>query len=271
MQLPDYNKIAIIHYGCPSFNTNDDTIYWIGIIHYQNGEKTYKLWEGEEANILREYAKFLTQNSDKIYIHWSMNSPKFGFHVFKQKAEEIELKYPVEPIEKIDLSEYLKTKYGNKYVHRSGGRLNNLAVLNGFTGRKSKIEIKSRNDASDRLELLFSIIQAEKQSSLIVDKENILNPYPDLWNDKCYKFFVYLWGNYIINKKTQANILRVMYYLKELTKNDNEYIFRCTTAQFTEHISTIHNIKISNIDIPLNYYREKKILENLRIQFESKN
>jgi len=269
MQLPDLNKIVIIHYGCPSFDTNDDTIYWIGIIHYQNGEKTYELWEGEEVDVLKKYTKFLKQNNDKIYVHWSMNSPKFGFHVFNRKAKEMIGTHNVDPNTKIDLSEYFKTKYGNNYVNRGGGRLNNLAALNSFTGRKSRIEVLSRSEATDRLELLFSIVQAEKQNTLIVEKETILNPYPDLWNDKCYKFFMYLWQNYISNKASQANILRVMYYLKELSRCDNEYIFRCTIQQFKEHMSNVYSIKISNIDMPSNYSNQKRILENLRIQFES--
>src|SRR5690606_17766952 len=75
---------------------------------------------------------------------------------------EIDLK----PKYEIDLSEYLKNKYGINYIERQNGRLNNLAKLNGFSGIQSDVEVVNMNDATNRLELIFSIVQAEIQGNL---------------------------------------------------------------------------------------------------------
>jgi hypothetical protein len=270
MQLPNLNEVAIIHYGCSSFDSSDDTIYWIGVIHYHKGEKKYELWDGDEESILIDYSNFLAENDSKIFIHWSMNSPKYGFLIFKIKAKSFGITNSVQPPHLIDLSEYLKDKYGVNYTPREGGRLNHLASYNRFTGKKAGIEVKTRSEAADRMELIFSIVQAEKQGSLIVDTEAIINPYPLLWNDKCYQLFIYLWQNYIIDRITQANILRVMYFLRDLPTENNGYVFRCTIEQFKNHIYDVYGIQITNHDIPSNYPSKKAILNNLRIQFEHK-
>src|SRR5699024_2564932 len=49
---------------------------------------------------------------------------------------------------------------------RQNGRLNNLAKLNGFSGIQSDVEVINMNDATNRLELIFSIVQAEIQGNL---------------------------------------------------------------------------------------------------------
>jgi hypothetical protein len=271
MQLPDLNKIAIIHYGCSSFKTNPNVIYWIGIIYYLKGEKTYKLWEGEEYSILKKYSEFLEKYNDKIYIHWSMNSPKFGFNIFKIKAEEAGLSIIVNPTTVLDLSEYLKTKYGEQYINRSGGRLDNLAILNGFTGRKTGVEVKTRNEAADRMELLFSIVQAEKQGSLLVNHKTIYNPYPDLWNAEGYQLFLYLYQNYIIKKQSKADFVRVMHFLRELSRDSsNNYFFKASSSNYIKYVEENYSTKITNIDKPNNYNDEIAELRSLRLQFESK-
>jgi len=270
MQLPDLNNLAVIHYGCPKFEEGD-TIFWIGIIHYHEGEKTYEFWDGEEEFILKEYANYLSQNLDKIFIHWSMNRLNYGFPVFRNKAMAIGLSNPVEPKKVIDLSEYLKTKYGVNYVSRDGGRLDNLALLNGFSGKKNKIVVRSRVEASNRLELIFTIVQVEKQGDLIVNTEAIINPRQDLWNEKCYHLFIYLYQNYVISKKSKANFVRVMHYLRELSRDpSNDYVYRATNPLYISYISEHYNVDITNVDKPSNYEDQIGVLNNYRLQFESK-
>jgi len=96
-----------------------------------------------------------------------MNSPKFGFTAIKNRYFKLtnkEIHFDLKNV--LDLSEYLKEKYTINYIERQNGRLNNLAILNGFSGIQSEIEVINTNDASNRLELIFSIVQAEIQGNL---------------------------------------------------------------------------------------------------------
>lgn len=166
--LPDYTDLIITHYGCSEFAENDSMIYWIGAIYYEDGAKRYFYPAGNEQEIIEQYSDFL-KGHDKKIIHWSMITPNYSFDSIKARysvltGNSIDLKMT----DNIDLSEYLKEKYGIDYIERIGGRLNNLAKLNGFSGIKSGIEVKGKKEAAERLELIFSIYQAEKQGKLKV-------------------------------------------------------------------------------------------------------
>lgn len=166
--LPDYTDLIITHYGCSEFAENDSIIYWIGAIYYEDGAKRYFYPAGNEQEIIEQYSDFL-KGHDKKIIHWSMITPNYSFDSIKARysvltGNSIDLKMT----DNIDLSEYLKEKYGIDYIERIGGRLNNLAKLNGFSGIKSGIEVKGKKEAAERLELIFSIYQAEKQGKLKV-------------------------------------------------------------------------------------------------------
>jgi len=180
-QLPQLENSIIVHYGCSDFNSNGHKIYWIGAISH-TPNKTYFFENRNEIEIIEKFYKYIQDNKEKTFIHWSMNSPKFGFRAIENRyfdLTNIDLKPNIEinlkPKYEIDLSEYLKNKYGINYIERQNGRLNNLAVLNGFSGLQSDVEVININDATNRLELIFSIVQAEIQGNL---KTNCISNTP---------------------------------------------------------------------------------------------
>jgi len=173
--LPSLNESIIVHYGCSEFNNPVHKVFWIGAIN-QTSKKEYFFSNGEEVSIIDKFNEFILANKNKTFIHWSMNSPKFGFQAIQNRYLELTNQtIHLSPLNEIDLSEYLKTKYGIDYIDRVGGRLDNLATLNSFSGKKSQIEVINRNDASDRLELIFSIVQAELQGKLKIASFQELN------------------------------------------------------------------------------------------------
>lgn len=173
--LPSLNESIIVHYGCSEFNNPVHKVFWIGAINHTS-KKEYFFSNGEEVSIIDKFNEFILANKNKTFIHWSMNSPKFGFQAIQNRYLELTNRtIHLSPLNEIDLSEYLKTKYGIDYIDRVGGRLDNLATLNSFSGKKSQIEVINRNDASDRLELIFSIVQAELQGKLKIASFQELN------------------------------------------------------------------------------------------------
>lgn len=175
-QLPPLENSIIVHYGCSDFNSNEHKVYWIGAINH-TPNKTYFFENRNEVEAIEKFYKYVQDNKEKTFIHWSMNSPKFGFRAIENRYFELtNIEIDLKPKYEIDLSEYLKNKYGINYIERQNGRLNNLAKLNGFSGIQSDVEVINMNDATNRLELIFSIVQAEIQGNLKTNTE--LPPQP---------------------------------------------------------------------------------------------
>ena len=193
MNLSNRQNTVVLHYGCADFNKSVRTIFWIGAIYYDNELKKYFFESGNEKSIIEEFINFLVDHQDKTFIHWSMNSPSFGFIPIQNRYKELTGKnISTTPRLQIDLSEYLKEKYGIEYISRQGGRLNNLAKLNGFSGINKKLEVKTQHEGTQRLELTFSIYQAEKQD-LLKTSAYLTNPVPKLFIsvDTYHKFIKY--------------------------------------------------------------------------------
>ena len=192
--LPEKNNSVIVHYGSSSFEEDEHQVLWIGCIHFIENEKKYFYNSNElttEERIIQSFAKFVKENVSKVFIHWSMNSPKFGFNAIARRytqltGEEINLA----PNKMLDLSEYLKEAHGTDYISRDGGRLDNLANLNTFNGIKTKVIVGPKM-SYDRLELIYSIYQTQSQGKLITNhnlRED--NPHPHIFvNGHAYNCF----------------------------------------------------------------------------------
>lgn len=186
--LPKLENSIIVHYGCSDFNSNEHKVYWIGAISHKPN-KAYFFESRNEVDAIEKFEKYIQGNKDKAFIHWSMNSPKFGFKAIENRyfdLTNIALKPKKEidlmPKKEIDLSEFLKNKYGINYIDRENGRLNNLAKLNKFSGIQSEVEVININDATNRLELLYSIVQAEIQGSLkVLQAQQTQNNKTQIW------------------------------------------------------------------------------------------
>lgn len=190
--LPQLKNSIIVHYGCSDFNSNEHKVYWIGAISH-TPNKSYFFENRNEVEVIEKFYKYVQDNKEKTFIHWSMNSPKFGFRAIENRYFTLtNNKIDLQPKYEIDLSEYLKDKYGINYIERQNGRLNNLAKLNGFSGIQSDVEVININDATNRLELIFSIVQAEIQGNLKTENNNLTpqqneKPKPEL---KLNDFFI---------------------------------------------------------------------------------
>ena len=112
---------------------------------------------GNERDIIERFRNFLDDHQEKTFVHWSMNSPSFGFNPIQNRYKELTGKnISITPRLQIDLSEYLKEKYGIEYISRQGVRFNNLAKLNGFSGIKLDLEVKNtvRRNSKIRISIL---------------------------------------------------------------------------------------------------------------------
>ena len=228
MILSEKHNTVILHYGCSDFNKPVHTVFWIGAIYYDNQVKKYFFENGNERNIIEQFRNFLEDHQEKTFVHWSMNSPSYGFNPIQHRYKELTGKsISITPRLQIDLSEYLKEKYGIEYISRQGGRLNNLAKLNGFSGINTDLEVKTQYEGTQRLELTFSIYQAEKQGLLKISDSNYqTNPFPELFisTDTYHKFIKY----------TSLHIIDVIsdysYLFKRLKRM--KLIHNCTEKEF---------------------------------------
>jgi hypothetical protein len=259
----DIKDFLIVHYGSSAFETSEHQVYWIGAVYYENGQKKYFFADKDEKYNIESFAKFLKENKDKTIVHWSMNSINFGFSSLEKRYEQlVGSVIKIEPTDKFDLSEYFKEKYGTNYVP-GDRRLNHLAKLNGFRGFKNNIEVRSKVDASDRLELLFSIYQAELQGRLKISRSAVFNR--NMWNERCFELFKYLTNNYYTNKSVQ--LTSIWFFLKDLDSQD--YLMHCTKEVYKYYVKTHYNFEIKHFDKPSTWSDVKRILNDFRINFEN--
>lgn len=218
MSLTEKPNTVIIHYGCSAFEELEHTIYWVGAVYFENNEKAYFFENGNEVEIINSLKLFVDSNQEKTFIHWSMNSPKFGFSPIQLRYKQITgSEVSITPKKLLDLSEFLKDKYGIKYVKSEGGRLNNLATLNGFLGHKEAKEVRGIDVGTERLELIFSIYQAEKQGKLRVEDVPMMhNPYPEYF--KSYGYNVY--KDFILHIQKSIVLAEVSFLVAQLRKDD---------------------------------------------------
>ena len=164
MNLPNRQNTVVVHYGCADFNKPVHTIFWIGAIYYDNQVKKYFFESGSERDIIERFRNFLVDHQEKTFVHWSMNSPSFGFNPIQHRYKELTGKsISITPRLQIDLSEYLKEKYGIEYISRQGGRLNNLAKLNGFSG--IKLRLRGKNTARRNSKIRINILNIPSRNT----------------------------------------------------------------------------------------------------------
>lgn len=261
--LPPIQNLVIVHYGCPNFKKNTNVVSWVGAVYY-NPNKTYFFEINNEIEILEKFSQFIENCKSKTFVHWGMNRPNFGFKVLKERYFELTNKeINMSPFKEIDFSEYLKTKYGVDYVDRKGGRLNHLAELNNFSGKMNQIEVINRSDASNRLELIFSIVQAEIQGKLktltsVINNSNSFNE--ELHNNIFKGSYFRLFEKYYNDQSMSIQSRTDFRFLFEQMKKDNLIYDTVTLSQYIKFIQKkfgyIDNeLKAINLDTPKNIRR----------------
>ncbi|ELY2010331.1 hypothetical protein SL057_001375 [Flavobacterium psychrophilum] len=124
------------------------------------------------------------------------------------------------------------------------------------------IEINSLKDDAKEYLLYFKPILENKVLELlnynkqITYTSTIEHPKqdPNLWNEKCFELFKYIFDNYYKGSKRQ--LTNIWYYLKEY--KPTQYTLKATKEQYIEFISSNYNIKITNTDKAQNKYVDKE-------------
>jgi hypothetical protein len=130
MNLTENKDTVIIHYGCSSFNKKKHEIYWIGAIYYLNNEKTYFFEDGKEKDIIELFKIFFNDHQDKTFIHWSMNSPSFGFSPIKDRYQEITgNEIALSPKFKLDLADAFEFEGKKNAIKQAKTDLNTTAEI----------------------------------------------------------------------------------------------------------------------------------------------
>ncbi|WP_299164234.1 hypothetical protein [uncultured Eudoraea sp.] len=265
MELPYKEDIIITHYGCADFENEKHEIYWIGAIYFKDNVKEYYFADKDEIDVIKSFETLINANPSKTVVHWSMNSPKFGFKAITNRYLKLaEEGINIIPKNELDLSEYLKEKYGINYISRKGGRLNNLATLNGFSGYKDSNMVRDLNMGSDRLELLFSIVQAEWQGELKIDKLEARD-YGTFdknhFSEKGFRLYSFLHENYNYQFKTKYHNL--YYFLKKDNPDSQLYRFNFTKKQYTEFVKTNFNVQLTTFKTSTYKYEDS---ERIKLQ-----
>lgn len=83
--------------------------------------------------MLVKFFRFNNTHPTAVYIHWNMQSIVFGFEALEHRYRVITQEEPfhVPDLHKINLNDFLKLKYGEKYVPHP--RMQNLMKLNDGT------------------------------------------------------------------------------------------------------------------------------------------
>lgn len=132
------DRVMAIHYSCESFydiKKGSTTIVTIAIKGLVSGQvTTFSLCNYvEEAKMLKDYFEFLKANKDKLFIHWNMHHPGYGFAALENRYIQLTGKEPfrLRDEQKYDLDHLVETKYGPDYVDHH--KLQNLAIGNGYS------------------------------------------------------------------------------------------------------------------------------------------
>lgn len=181
-ELPALKDVFFVHYQCEDFNVSTE----ITSFSIFADDKVIEFKNKSEAENIEEYCKTVNDLSERglIPIHWNQNRPNYGIeHIISRYYYLTENKVELEYKNSIDLSAFLKHKFGEKYVDHP--RLDNLAILNGFNGNSAK-EKGERTFDTNRVLLLSKIYfgtlnktlkigyNNEKETS-IVQEQNITN------------------------------------------------------------------------------------------------
>jgi hypothetical protein len=272
--LPPNEKVFFIHYQCDDFSIGRK-IHSLSVL--VNGKEIQFSLPNEAENI-KNYCDKVNelQREGLRSIHWGQSKHHYGEAHIKNRYKEltgksISLTYK----EDINLSAWLKDRYGERYIGHS--RLDNLALLNKFN-TVDQLKKDSLTYASDRVKLISKIYFNIQRDTLITQKpqqlqiskpDEIESNHPDhnpnLWSLKCYDLFKYLWDNYYTSTKRQ--ITNIWFFLNEYDKVN--YNLKATKEKYTEFILKNYNIQLKNFDkAPQKYQQEYGTMNEHRLNYE---
>lgn len=111
----------------------------------------HSLKESEKL-LLKKFADFINQNTDKYFVHWNMNSQSFGFNAINARCRELEIEIIDIPNEnKIDLSKIVE-KLANKKLSLKQALMFNDMLFDDFLNGKEELEAYNKGNYNAVLE-----------------------------------------------------------------------------------------------------------------------
>lgn len=156
-RLNDSN-IWIIHYACNGLYGDLSPAPNVSCIIVSNLNCEYKrkfyvkdylgehsLKESEKL-LLKKFADFINQNTDKYFAHWNMDSQSFGYNIINAHCRELDIEIKDIPNEnKIDLLKIVE-KLANKKLSLKQALMFNGMLFDDFLNGKEKLETYNKGD-----------------------------------------------------------------------------------------------------------------------------
>lgn len=111
----------------------------------------YSLKESEKL-LLKKFADFINENTDKYFVHWNMDSLSFGFNAINARCRELGIEIKNIPNEnKIDLSKIVE-KLANKKLSLKQALMFNNILFDDFLNGKEELEAYNKGNYNAVLE-----------------------------------------------------------------------------------------------------------------------
>lgn len=111
----------------------------------------YSLKESEKL-LLKKFADFINENTDKYFVHWNMDSLSFGFNTISARCRELGIEINNIPNEnKIDLSKIVE-KLANKKLSLKQALMFNNILFDDFLNGKDELEAYNKGNYNAVLE-----------------------------------------------------------------------------------------------------------------------
>jgi hypothetical protein len=243
--LPLYKKVFFIHYQCEQFDFGRK-IFSLSIL--VNGKENQFSLPDEAENIKNFCDKVnKLQVEGLIPIHWGQTTHHYGEAHIKSRYKELTSKsISLTYIEDINLSAWLKIRYGERYIEHP--RLDNLALLNEFN-TVEQLKKDNTTFASVRLKLLSKIYFNIQRGTLRTLKPlQLQSSKPDevkkelhtkIFNRNAFLVWEYMFDEFEINKGVKKRTdVKFMY---EIMKKESLIHNTVNQKVFLEWITETYN------------------------------
>lgn len=93
-----------------------------------------------ERLLLKKFADFINQNTDKYFVHWNMDNENFGFSAIKTRCKELDIEIKdISNENKIDLSKIVENLANKKLSLKQALMFNNM-LFDDFLNGKEELE-----------------------------------------------------------------------------------------------------------------------------------
>jgi len=180
-------KLMVMHYACTSVKKSPVIVTSISIKNFATSKITTFGMDSfkDEKSILKNFVKFIKNNTDCIFITWNQKSNTYGFPHIEQRCQvhKIASKLPISDGNIIDLDDVFEDMFGQKYA--KDPKLKNLATLNdltllNFVDGGDEITLyekkdfkKIENSTNRKVDLISSFLDLTFKNKLKTDSQDL--------------------------------------------------------------------------------------------------